>query len=41
MDFLGQPGVAVAETTADVAERYGLLIAALRNAPPPLCQTAL
>jgi len=35
-EFLSLPGVSVAETTADVAERYGLLVASLRNAGTPL-----
>ena len=36
MDFLALPGVVVAKTTAEVAERYGLLVAALKEAGSPL-----
>jgi tRNA(fMet)-specific endonuclease VapC len=35
-EFLALPGVTVAETTEDIAERYGMLVAQLRRSGTPL-----
>lgn len=35
-DFMAAPGVTVAGVDAEVAERYGMLVATLRNAGTPL-----